>query len=139
MADKTLRAIGATVVLVAIGVYALTQTGSGEPDSVEIDNPAASTADPVASIATDAAPEEFEYRVGLLSAPTTDNFWAYVGAEPTVWNSYVLGPTKPALFALDADQTSLVGELSSGAPANPTWDASGWRVRVDLGSGPSVE
>ncbi len=132
MADKTMRAIGATVVLVAVGLMALSQIGSGDPQSVEIEAPTPSSADPVASIDTLAAREEFVYRVGLLSAPTTDNYWAYLGEEPTVWNAYVLGPTKPALFALGADQASLVGEVSSEAPASPTWDASGWRARVEL-------
>ncbi len=139
MADKTLRAIGASVVLVVIGVAALAQTGSDDPESVEIVATTESSVDesgaslPVAS----SQPEVFEYRVGLLAAPTTNNFWAYVGDDPSVWNAYVLGPTKPAIYALDAGRTALVGELADSAPATPTWDEDGWRVRVELGAGHS--
>ncbi len=136
MADKTLRAIGASVVLVAIAVAALAQTGGGDPQSVELDaTTGSSTRQPVASVpVASSSPEVFEYRVGLLSAPTTDNFWAYVGDDPSVWNAYVLGPTKPAIYALDAEGAALAGELAITAPVTPTWDENGWRVRVELGT-----
>ncbi|MEX1126882.1 MAG: ABC transporter substrate-binding protein, partial [Acidimicrobiia bacterium] len=75
-----------------------------------------------------------EYRVGLLSGLTTDNFWAYIGDQPTVWNAYVLGPTKPALFALNSHQTSLVTELAAAEPALPTEGDSGWSAEVELGT-----
>ncbi|HET7847183.1 MAG TPA: ABC transporter substrate-binding protein, partial [Acidimicrobiia bacterium] len=70
----------------------------------------------------------------LLSGLTTDNFWAYIGEQPTVWNAYVLGPTKPALFALNAEQTALVNEVAAAEAAPPMGQGTGWSVQVDLGS-----
>ncbi len=92
-------------------------------------------------VASDIAPAEesapFEYRVGLLAGPTTDNYWEYVGDQPTAWNAYVLGPTKPALYAIDPTTNALTAELASGQdPVLPTWDEDGWRVRLQLEKGP---
>ena len=94
------------MVLVGIAIAAVVQIGSDDSTSTELQASAdiglgSSTPD------TTLAPEPFAYRVGLLSGLTTDNFWAYIGEQPTVWNAYVLGPTKPALFALNAEQTAL--------------------------------
>ena len=134
MSSKTLRAIGATVVLAGIAIAAAVEIGNGEPPSTEVQAPIDIGIGSNGSEAT-TAPEPFEYRVGLLSGLTTDNFWAYIGEQPTVWNAYVLGPTKPALFALNAHQTSLVTELAAAEPVLPTGDDTGWMVQVDLGSG----
>ncbi len=133
MSKKTLRAIGATVVLAGIAIAAVAQIGSGDPSSTALQGPVdlgGGSSQPVAT----AAPEPFEYRVGLLSGLTTDNFWAYIGDQPTVWNAYVLGPTKPALFALNAQQTALVTELAAAEAAPPTGADASWVVQVDLGS-----
>ncbi|MGB8360800.1 MAG: ABC transporter substrate-binding protein [Acidimicrobiia bacterium] len=78
----------------------------------------------------DAAPP-FVYRIGVLSGISTDNFWAYYGEEPSVWNSYILGPTKPALYSVDPKSGNVQPELAA-AMSSPTWDADGWRVRVEL-------
>lgn len=131
MSSKILSAIGATVVLTGIAMAAVAQIGTGEPSSLEIQAPI----DLPAVRDTGATPtsQPFEYRVGLLSGLTTDNFWAYIGEQPTVWNAYVLGPTKPALFALNAHQTSLVTELAAAEPAMPARNKTGWTVQVDLG------
>lgn len=80
------------------------------------------------------APEPFVYRVGVLSSVTTDNFWSYYGAEPSVWNSYILGPTKPALYSLDPATGGLQPELIR-SDNDPTWNEDGWRVRIDLAEG----
>jgi ABC-type transport system substrate-binding protein len=134
--NKTFRAIGATAVLLGVLITALAQTGSAEPESIEVTAPAESTseqiADPIPSTTT--APEPFEYRIGLLAGVSTVNFWQYVGEEPTVWNAYVLGPTKPALYGIDPDDNGLVGDLAEGGPVQPTWDETGWRARVSLAS-----
>ena len=133
MSSKTLRTIGATVVLTGIAIAAVAQIGSGDPSSIEIQAPVDIA---VASSAaeTTAAVEPFEYRVGLLSGLTTDNFWEYIGDQPTVWNAYVLGPTKPALFALNAQQTALITELAAAEAAPPLGNEAGWSVQVDLGT-----
>jgi ABC-type transport system substrate-binding protein len=136
MASKTLRAIGAGVVLVAIGVAILAQGGSGDPESIEIEATTGSSTVKAASTLPPSTVESapFEYRVGLLAAPSTENFWAYVGEDPSVWNSYVLGPTKPAIYALDPAGASLIAEVAESSPVISTSDEAGWTVRVELGT-----
>jgi ABC-type transport system substrate-binding protein len=131
VSSKTLRAIGATVVLAGIAVAAGFQIMKDDPESAENQVPveiAVANDEPVDT----SIPEPFEYRVGLLSGLTTDNFWAYIGDQPTVWNAYVLGPTKPALFALNSQQTALITEVAAAEAAQPTSNQSGWSVEVDL-------
>ena len=138
MQDKTLRTIGASVVLFGIALAGIAQAGSAEDQTpteiVVADTGTTATRDAIDSRAqtpTTAAPEPFTYRIGVLAGVSTDNFWAYYGKEPSVWNSYILGPTKPALFALDPGSGTLTPELAAGQ-ITPTWDGDGWRVRVPL-------
>ncbi|MFQ5523309.1 MAG: ABC transporter substrate-binding protein [Acidimicrobiia bacterium] len=143
MFDKTFRAAGALVVLVGIGGAALAQMGtSGEPSAVsyaaaELNSTAApqattpSTAAEEPEPTTTTVPEPFVYRMGVLAGVTTDNFWAFYGEEPSVWNAYMLGPTKPALYASDPTSGALVPELARELVA-PIFDRDGWRVLVRL-------
>jgi len=117
------------VVLAGIAIAAAVEIGSSDPTSTQVPVDIA-----LGSSAPETTAEPFEYRVGLLSGLTTDNFWAYIGDQPTVWNAYVLGPTKPALFALNVEQTALVTELAAAEPAPPTATDTGWSVREELGS-----
>lgn len=135
--QKTLRTIGASVILVALVAAAIPQiTASGSTTPVEIavdststtTNPDAHPTSPTAVI-----DEPFTYRLGLLSGITTDNFWAFYGEEPSVWNAYVLGPTKPALFTQAGSTGTLQAELAEQM-TSPVFDENGWRIRVDLRS-----
>ena len=133
MRSRTARAIGATAVLIGIVIAAVVQLRPQEQTPAEIAAPAGTTAprEPETTTAEDDAP--FQYRVGLLAGVSTASYWEYIGEEPTAWNAYVLGPTKPALYAVDPASNALVPEVAVAAPVRPTWDADGWRVRVDLG------
>lgn len=136
MRDRTFRTIGACVVLAGLVVAALIQLSNDRNDTpAEIVATEPSTtfdagSDAASELST-ATSEPFVYRVGVLAGVSTDNFWAYYGAEPSVWNSYILGPTKPALYALDPATGTLMGELAD-SEAEPTWNQDGWRVRVQL-------
>ena len=129
--DKTIRTMGAIAVLLGIAVAALAQAGPGQETPTEIAAPEGTLLDGVPSTTVD---EQFRYRVGLLAGISTDNFWEYIGAEPTAWNAYVLGPTKPALFGVDPASSELIPDLAIGeSPPVPTEGADGWQVRVALG------
>ena len=135
MAQKTLRMIGASVILAGVIVAAITQlaaSGDTGPAEVALDVTTTSTSDDALPTTTDAA-EPFHYRIGLLSGVTTHNFWAFYGEQPSVWNAYVLGPTKPALFTVSSSAGSLAPELAK-ARTEPVFDETGWRVRIDLRS-----
>ena len=138
MQDRTTRTIGATVVLFGIAVAAIMQIGpGGDPSAIAL---LPDDADPTSSVVETSAttepvattePAPFVYRVGVLAGVTTDNFWAFYGGEASVWNAYILGPTKPALYSLDPVDGSLVPELAiSEVSPSPTSD--GWQVIVPL-------
>jgi peptide/nickel transport system substrate-binding protein len=134
LAQKTLRTIGASVILAGVVVAAVTQLdASGDARAPEIDVDAMTTST-TGGAATTLEPEEaFHYRIGMLSGLSTDNFWAFYGEQPSIWNAYVLGPTKPALYRASSPSGSLQPELAAEM-TQPVFDESGWRVRVDLRS-----
>jgi peptide/nickel transport system substrate-binding protein len=134
MRSKTVRTIGATAVLIGVVIAAVIQMRPQDEAPAEIVAPVGTTTprEPVSSPAGTEAP--FEYRVGLLAGVSTANYWEYVGEQPTAWNAYVLGPTKPALYAVDPASNALEPEVAGSAPVLPTWNRDGWRVRVDLGT-----
>jgi ABC-type transport system substrate-binding protein len=135
LAYRTLRTIGASVVLAGVVVAGVAQIGAGEPvDADIVATEASTTIDQSSSTsleATTTIPPPFVYRVGVLSGISTDNFWSFYGREPSVWNSYVLGPTKPALYTAHGPLGSLQSELAI-ADVEPQEDDNGWHVVVDL-------
>jgi peptide/nickel transport system substrate-binding protein len=132
--QQTLRTIGASVILVGIGFAGITQLGANRiDDPVELitGEPATTTSEETSEVPTTAAPEPFTYRVGVLAGISAENFWAFYGEQPSAWNTYLLGPTKAALFTSDPSMSNLEPELAvSHAPALRT--ESGWEVTVDL-------
>jgi peptide/nickel transport system substrate-binding protein len=133
LAQKTLRMIGASVILAGVILAAITQVAaSGDTGPAEVTVDVATTSTLSSESSTSPPTEEpFHYRIGVLSGVTTNNFWAFYGEQPSVWNSYVLGPTKPALLTVSSSAGSLAPELAETI-AEPVFDATGWRVRVDL-------
>jgi peptide/nickel transport system substrate-binding protein len=125
--------IGASVILAGVVVAAITQmAASGDTGPTEVDVDVTTTSSPSGAPSTTPPTEEpFHYRIGVLSGVTTNNFWAFYGEQPSVWNSYVLGPTKPALLTVSSSAGRLAPELAKTI-AEPVFDATGWRVRVDL-------
>jgi ABC-type transport system substrate-binding protein len=141
MPNQFLRSLGASIIVLALVVAGVIQVTNREPaTSVEIPE----TSDSAATAAVDAAADDlvevtqpvepFLYKVGLLGAPTTFNFWAFYGLPPTVWDSYVLSPTKGSLYRLDADSLTLMPDLAHET-ITPTWDEDGWKVTVPLRPG----
>lgn len=134
MRDKTIRTVGATVVLLGIAIAAAAQMGSpeGDPSAISLATEATpSTETTLRATTSTTEPDPFVYRIGVLADTTTDNYWAFYGEQPSVWNSYILGPTKPALYRIDPASGSLVPELAE-AMATPTRGESGWSVTVEL-------
>ncbi len=130
MPSKTFRALAAGLVLIGVVIAAVIQIQSNNAQPVELAEPVPSTEPRVMPPST-AAESGFIYRVGLLAGVTTTNYWEYMGTEPTAWNAYVLGPTKPALYAIDPATNEVVPELAA-AEAEPSGDAKGWQVILEL-------
>lgn len=133
MHEKTLRTIGATLILAALAVIGITQANADE-DGAPVD---IATVDASKSNFTSettrgsTTPAPFIYRVGMLSGVTTSNFWAFYGEQPSAWNSYVLGPTKPALYTVDSSTGALEPELAAHEAAAEKLGGA-WSVRVEL-------
>lgn len=124
----TMRALGASSVLALVAVAAIFSTAPPEtPVEVAAPEPTTSTS---ADEPTTTTVPAFHYRVGVLAGLQTDNFWAFYGGSPSVWDAYILGPTKPALFGLDPATNRLVPDLASAFA--PAVDDVGWHVDVNL-------
>ena len=134
MRHRTLRTIGALTVLFVIGALAVIQVlpGSGDSSPLELTAPGGGGSRPDETVSTTLpSTGDFIYRVGVLSGVTTDNFWAFYGGEASVWNAYILGPTKPALYALDPITGTLDTEFASEM-ATPAAEGESWSVMVPL-------
>lgn len=135
MENRTLRTIGATIVLAALVVMGVAQAGADPAEGPSEINARETTttvpADGDEPTTTTAAPAPFVYRVGVLAGVSTDNFWAFFGEQPSVWNSYILGPTKPSLFTAGSVVGGLEPELAV-APVDVVEGDEGWLVEVDL-------
>lgn len=139
MPQKSIRAIGATVILIGVAVAAVVQIAPrGDRSAVALtpgqlvtasSETATNESKPVEETTTTSVP--FTYRVGVLAGVSTDNFWAFYGEQPSVWNSYILGPTKPALFKVDPSSSELSPELALTS-ADPKQFSDGWVVDVEL-------
>ena len=57
------------------------------------------------------------YRIGIAADLTTSNHWAYLGPDGTVWNGYVLGGSKPALYEYSAQRYDWVPSLAADFPS----------------------
>jgi peptide/nickel transport system substrate-binding protein len=83
---------------------------------------------------TTAAPAGFTYRTGIFQDLTTDNFWAYLDPQSTVWNGYVLGLTKPALYQILLPGLEVDTDLAASADygtASDNGDGT-WSVTVPM-------
>src|SRR5690606_10208747 len=128
-----MRRIGAITLVAVLGLAACSQLPVGRP----VDASPIELLPTTSSTTTTAEPEEvapFVYRVGVLEGLTTANFWAFQGEETTVWNAYILGPTKPSLYSVHPTSFAIQPELASGY-ADPVEVEGKWTVTVDLHPG----
>lgn len=134
MQNKMIRTFGATLVLALIAVAAVTQIAADrDRDNVDLATTPVEPTQPTDATPPDSItlPEPFVYRLGVLAGVTTDNFWAFYGESGSVWDAYILGPTKPALYTLDPSSGAIVPELAGEDPAAEEVDGV-WRVVVTL-------
>lgn len=96
--------------------------------------------------APEAAQEEgaplANYRVGITTDTTTDNFWAYLDPEASVYNGYLLGATKPGLFGLSVPINQdleagavIIPDLAEGEPVEPVQSGDVWVVTQPIRQG----
>jgi len=64
----------------------------------------------------------------MISDITSDNFWAFIGLDSTVYMSYVLGPTKPSLFTVAYPGIVIAPDVALGLPAETVQEGDVWTV-----------
>ena len=79
------------------------------------------------------------YLIGIAEDLTTTNYWAYLGPDGSVWNGYVLGGSKPALYGYSAQRYDWVPSLAADFPTPLAEETAGgetfWTTDVRLKQG----
>jgi len=79
------------------------------------------------------------YKLGIFEDLTTVNYWAYLGPDSTVWNSYVLGGAQPALYTYSDQRYDWVPSLALDFPSplkeETINDRTLWTTEVALREG----
>ncbi len=79
------------------------------------------------------------YKLGIFEDLTTTNYWAYLGPDTTIWNSYVLSGGKPALYSLSDQRFDWIPSAATDFPTPVVEETSGgttlWTTEVVLKKG----
>ena len=121
--------------VIAFVVFALVAAACGDDDTGDTTATTAATTTSAGetTTTTEAPPAAFTYRTGIFQDTTTDNYWSYLDPQSTVWNAYVLGATKPALFAINLPGLELDSDLAASAdPGVAVPDGDGFSVSVPM-------
>ena len=130
---RTPKLSGRWRLVVAFAVFALVAAACGDDDATTTTAAPGTTTTAGPGTTTTAPPAGFVYRTGIFQDTTTDNFWAYNDPQSTVWNAYVLGPTKPALFGINLPGLELTNDVAaSDDPGSAAADGGGFSVTVAL-------
>jgi ABC-type transport system substrate-binding protein len=120
-------------VVTVVAVVALAACTPATESTTTTITVASTTTTTAPTTTTTTAPVPFDYRVGLTSSPTTDNFWGYYDPQSSLVDSYILGPTKPSLYVYDAPGLEITNDLAADpAPPTPVQDGDTWTVTVTL-------
>ncbi|MDX1448191.1 MAG: ABC transporter substrate-binding protein, partial [Acidimicrobiia bacterium] len=79
--------------------------------------------------------DSFQLDIAIFEDLTTDNYWAYLDPENSVWNAYVFGNQAPALFQYASPTNQLVPLVAEGLPAEPVQEGDTWTITQPLKSG----
>lgn len=130
---KTVRTIGASIVLVLVAIAAIMQSAPARPGDTLQDIAPTTTSTTIST--SEAAPfDSFVYRVGLLAGVEARNYWGFYGESTGVWDAYVFGPTKPSLFTVHTPDATLQPEVATRSAEATEVDGK-WHVEVPLHGG----
>jgi peptide/nickel transport system substrate-binding protein len=93
------------------------------------------TTTPTTDPGSEGSTESFELNIAIFADLTTDNYWAYLDPESSVWNAYVLGNQAPALFQYASPTNQLVPLLAEGLPEEPVQEGETWTITQPMKSG----
>ena len=124
-------------------VAAACQSGGGDTTTTAAEGAATTTttaagtettaAGDTTTTAAEGSTPGFTYRLGIFQDTTTDNYWAAADPQNTVWNSYVLNPTKPTLYTINYPGLELDADVAASVDV-PTGAAEGdgWAIEVPM-------
>ena len=79
------------------------------------------------------------YKLGIFEDLTTTNYWAYLGPDTTIWNSYVLSGGKPSLYGLSDQRFDWIPSAATDFPTPVVEETAGgttlWTTEVVLKKG----
>jgi ABC-type transport system substrate-binding protein len=99
------------------------------------DGTTATTAAETDAGSTDGSTESFSLDIAIFEDLTTDNYWAYLDPESSVWNAYVFANQAPTLFGYASPTNQLVPVLADGLPAEPVREGDAWTVTQPMKQG----
>ena len=77
-----------------------------------------------------------DYRIGLLGAPTTLNYWRYLGEDQFIWTGFVIADEAPSLYEFPAlrsiERLDFVPALAADLPSEPEQRDDLWVITVPL-------
>jgi len=130
----------ALVVAMIVVIGCSNQLGPTVPPQIDTDGAASPTVTPTDSPNNPLEPQGV-YVLGIFEDLTTTNYWAHLGssADGTVWNSYVLSGSQPALYAYSDQRFDWVPSLARDFPTPLLEEAINgqtyWTTEVDLKPG----
>ena len=142
------RSVALMVLLVVLAMVAAactsdsddtTTTTAAAGDGGETTTTVAATETTEATDATDAttttaaaAATGFTYTLGMTSDIVSNNYWAYIGPDGTVYMQYVFGPTKPSLFTIQYPGLIVAPDVAVGLPAEPVEEGDVWTITQSM-------
>jgi len=77
-----------------------------------------------------------DYHIGLLGAPTTLNYWRYLGEDQSIWTGYVIADEAPSLYEFpalrSAERPDFVPALAADLPLKVEQRDDLWVISVKL-------
>ncbi|MFN2235637.1 MAG: ABC transporter substrate-binding protein [Anaerolineales bacterium] len=77
-----------------------------------------------------------DYRIGLLGAPTTLNYWRYLAEDQSIWTGFVIADQAPSLYEFPALQSKerldFVPALAADLPSEHEQRDDLWVITVPL-------
>lgn len=94
---------------------------------------------PTPTVAPTPPPTPKIYQLGIFADLTTTNYWASLGPNSTVWNSYVLGGSQPSLYGYSDQRFDWIPSTADGFPTPITEETvdgtTFWTTEVTLRKG----
>jgi peptide/nickel transport system substrate-binding protein len=101
-----------------------TTTAAGETTTTVAEETTTTAGEPVTG---------FSYRTGIFQDTTTDNYWSYLDTNSTVWNQYLLAPTKATLFEIKAPGLEVGADIAAVEEVPlPVEEGGAWTITVPM-------